>query len=64
MRRLHSWPSWLLRAVIKYRVPAGLITDAWLELHERARDEADRTVEREHDDITGPWAVAPPKGMH
>jgi len=60
---MYAWPSWVLRAVIRYRVPAGLVYDAWVELHNRARIEVERTVEREHDDITGPWSCAPPRGM-
>ena len=65
VRRLYSWPSWLLRAVIRYRVPGGLVADAYIELWERARSEVDRTVERyASDSDSGPWAVAIPEGFH
>lgn len=64
MRRLYSWPAWVLRAVVRYGVPAGLVADAWLELHARAREDVDRAVERHADDITGPYRVAPPRGFH
>ena len=64
MRRLHSWPSWVLRAVVRYQVPGGIIADAWIELHVRGTEEASRACERIADDETGPYLVAVPPGMH
>jgi len=64
MRSLYAWPSWVLRAVVRYGVPAGIVADAWVELHARATVDVDRAVERATDDPeTGPWAVSPPRGF-
>lgn len=64
MRRLHSWPAWVLRAVIRYRVPAGLVADAWIELVTRANEEANAAAGDAANDETGPYLVSPPEGMH
>ena len=64
MRRLHSWPSWVLRAVVRYQVPSGLVADAWIELYVRGTEDAERACERTADDSTGPWCVTRPGGLH
>ena len=61
MRPMRDWPSWWLRYILRKRWMAGYWADAWIELRERAHEDA---IATSTDDESGPWSVSPPKGMH
>ncbi len=60
-RPLASWPTWLLRAVLRYGIMRGLWFEVGIEIHQRDIVEPTRAAA---DDESGPWLVSPPRGMH
>lgn len=64
MRPLRSWPTWLLHTALRFGVMRGLLAEVWIELHHRAVDDATAAARDISNDETGPYLVAPPRGMH
>ncbi len=62
-RPLYAWPSILLELAILTGRPRGLVGEAWIELHHRAREAADEAIAGCANE-SGPYRVAPPPGMH
>lgn len=56
-----SLPDWMLRRILSWPSWRNWWTAAWLELHHR---EVTLVVETTAVDESGPWMVAPPRGMH
>ncbi len=60
-RMCRTLPVWMLRMLLQLPSWRNWWTAAWLELHQR---EVVNVVAAEASDESGPWLVAPPRGMH
>lgn len=60
-RVCRTLPAWMLRTLLQLPSWRNWWTAAWLELHKRlVEDVAAETANEE----SGPWLVAPVRGMH